>query len=270
MKRETEEAREAADEGIVVPLVQAHTLRVIGLGARPADWDARHGRREQLAVMPLRTVHGDPDWDAATVGKQTALGASFGPIRGVWAGFFPRRAEPSSWLRPSPTTASRCRAGGRSSATRVSRILRRRPPSSTPESGDAPTKGDRSRSPSTRPRGTLCAQRRGSRPSPRDPAHADCGTRADASWAEGAKAPSVATAHLEFASRRLAIRAPPSHPSPRTVRWSITRQAPTEICSKCSAKESVRSTRWAVACSASICEGRGGKVEGRSARCSYG
>ena len=96
MKREAEQAGETPDEGEVVALVEAHALSSVRLGTRTSDRNAVHGVREELAVISIRGGDDQADRDPATVGQQAALGASFGAVRRIRAGFFPRRAEPWS------------------------------------------------------------------------------------------------------------------------------------------------------------------------------
>ena len=211
MKREAEEAREATDEGVVVAFVQADPLMVVRLGARSTDGNARHGGREELAVMPLRAVDRETQRDAASVREQTALGASFGAIRGVWAGFSPRPTEPWSSLRPPTASASRCPCTGRTRGGRVSRTHGRRRPPSTPESVGAPTTRSRSRSPAVHSRYSPSAARTGWPASPIDRAPVDDVRPWDAAAARAAAAPSAPTTHPGSASDLPASPAPRSH-----------------------------------------------------------
>ena len=56
--------------------------------------------------MAIGTINRQPNRNAGTFGKQTALDAFFSPVRRVWAGFSPRPAGLLSWHRPLIATTS--------------------------------------------------------------------------------------------------------------------------------------------------------------------
>jgi len=84
----------------IISLIQRHTLRLLLCRFRTLYRNALYRCRNHLAVMPICSL--DCQADRHTVGfrQQTSLNAFFGPIRRIWAGFFPRPAGPWSLRHP--------------------------------------------------------------------------------------------------------------------------------------------------------------------------
>ena len=59
-----------------------------------------------FAIMSISAVNRQANRHSKTFSKQTAFNAFFGPVRGIWAGFFPRQAGPLSWHHPSTAMTS--------------------------------------------------------------------------------------------------------------------------------------------------------------------
>ena len=103
----------------------------------------RHGQRpqrgpQQSDVVRVRAGDRNADRHAASICHDGSLDAELTAIGGVFPGFFPRRAVPWSWLRPTLATATRSRASRRTFAGIVSKGDERPGVGSIPESTDAP------------------------------------------------------------------------------------------------------------------------------------
>ena len=117
----------------IISLIQTHALRLLlrRLWARHRDTLKRS--LDHFAVMSIRP--GNRQADRYTVGfsQQTSFNALFGPIRRIWAGFFPRQVGPCSSRRPLTAKTSQSLSTRHSleePSPRVSEKLRLR---STPE-----------------------------------------------------------------------------------------------------------------------------------------
>jgi hypothetical protein len=85
----------------VITFIQAHPLRNLLRGLRAFYWDTFYGRLCHFAVMPISSINRQANRYSGTLSKQTAFNTLFGPVRRVWAGFFPRQVGPLSWHHPS-------------------------------------------------------------------------------------------------------------------------------------------------------------------------
>ncbi len=74
---------------IIITFVQAHTLRISLAGFGTFYRNTIQRSFNQLAIMPIGSINGQPNRHTGCVGKQTAFNAFFGPVRRVWAGFSP-------------------------------------------------------------------------------------------------------------------------------------------------------------------------------------
>ena len=61
-----------------------------------------------FAIMSISSINRQANRYARCFGKQTAFNAFFGPVRRVWACFFPRQAETLSWHHPSTAMTNQC------------------------------------------------------------------------------------------------------------------------------------------------------------------
>jgi hypothetical protein len=201
MGREGELRHQLPDVVVVIALVQTQTLLLAGFGQVAMDRDAAQRRLDQLLVVAVGPVDGQADREAVGLDQQAALGPEFAPVGGVFARLFPPRAEPWSWPRPAPTSASPVPATGHTPPALAPRVSRRRPPRPIPESGGAPSSWNRCRWPSGRPTGSRCGARRRWHPWPADRARAGCDSRGDAACGAAGAVRGVATASRGCASR---------------------------------------------------------------------
>ena len=127
----------------------------------------------QFEVIDIGAAHGQSDRNALALGEEASLGAGFGSIRGVFPRFFPRPAGPWSWPHPGFATSSSAPSIRRIPQAHHAIVARIRPPSSTLEIAGGPSNSNKSAWRSTHSTDNPCAERRESRPSPRDRFAAD-------------------------------------------------------------------------------------------------
>ena len=84
----------------IISLIQTHALRFLLRRLRARYRDTLNRRLNHFAVMSIRSGNRQADRYTVCLSQQTSFNALFGPIRRVWAGFFPRQAGPCSSLRP--------------------------------------------------------------------------------------------------------------------------------------------------------------------------
>ena len=94
VRREPEFPRQITHFIKVIPFVQTQALRFMQRRSRPFHGNAFDRLPRQLEVVDVRSRDGQSYRNAVSFDQQTSLGAGFGPIRGIRAGFFPRPAEP--------------------------------------------------------------------------------------------------------------------------------------------------------------------------------
>ena len=117
----------------IVSLIQRHTLRLLLCRFRAIYRNTLNCCLHHLAVMAICSIDCQSDRHTRTFSQQTSFNAFFGPIRRVWAGFFPRQAGLLSWHHPSIAKTSQylsTRHNLSEPSSRVSEKLRLR---STPE-----------------------------------------------------------------------------------------------------------------------------------------
>ena len=90
----------------IIPFIKTHALFFSLSRLWPFYWNTFYRRLCQFAIMSICSVNRQATRDSGTVGQQTAFNAFFGPVRRVWAGFFPRPAGLWSWRHPSIATTS--------------------------------------------------------------------------------------------------------------------------------------------------------------------
>ena len=133
MQRVTETLGEGARSCGVVALVSAEVLAATAsLRSRPSDREALQRRLDQTHVMRVCSRHRQRQRNASSIRKKGTLCAGFASIRGIWTGFFPRRAEPSSSLRRGSASPNRCPSTRRTLEALPSRVGRTRPALSSP------------------------------------------------------------------------------------------------------------------------------------------
>ena len=109
VRREPKLVDQLSGLGVVVPFVHGHVLG-IGFGRlRTLDRDALNRGLDQLEVVPIGAVDREAERDTCPIRKQASLRPALRSIRWIGAGFFPLRAVPSSWPRPSTASSNRCR-----------------------------------------------------------------------------------------------------------------------------------------------------------------
>jgi hypothetical protein len=87
-----------ASGGIIVGLVQAQVLRLLRRRLRPLHHDGRDGGTQQLGIVTIGPVDDQSERPALLIDQQTAFGALFATIGGVFAHLFPppKRALPKA------------------------------------------------------------------------------------------------------------------------------------------------------------------------------
>jgi len=117
----------------IVTLVQTHTLSFSLRWLRTFYRNTLYRSLCHFTIMPICTGNLQANRYAGCFRQQTSLNTFFGPVRRVWASFFPRQAGLWSWLHPSTAMTSQSlltRHSLADSTPRVSQKLRLR---STPE-----------------------------------------------------------------------------------------------------------------------------------------
>ena len=92
----------------IITLIQTHPLScsLCWLGAFHRN--TFYGCLYHFAIMSIGSVNRQANRYAGCFSKQTAFNAFFGPVRRVWACFFPRLAGLWSWIHPSIARTSQC------------------------------------------------------------------------------------------------------------------------------------------------------------------
>ncbi len=189
MRREPEFPRQVTHFVEVIPFVQTQVLRLVQ--RRPGSFHGNAFDRlpRKLEVVDVCSRHGQSHRNTVRLGEQTSLGAGFGPIRGVWAGFSPRPAAPWSWPRPCSAKTSSTPSVRRTLPIRPATISGTPPPASIPETADAPLNSNKSPWRSTHSIGSRFAPQKESHPwrpdhlAGADPARADLCSHAPATTA---------------------------------------------------------------------------------------
>jgi len=85
----------------IITFIKTHTLFFSFRRLRSFHWNTFYSCLGHFAIMSISTFNRQANRYSRTFSKQTAFNAFFGPVRRVWAGFFPRQAGLLSWRRPS-------------------------------------------------------------------------------------------------------------------------------------------------------------------------
>src|SRR5690349_8361521 len=105
MRRVAELNDQVADFIEVIALVEAQVLTPVRPHPWPLDGEAVQRRFDQAHVVAVGTVDCEAEGHAAPFTQEAAFYAAFGSVGGIGSRFFPRRAEPWSWLRPLTASA---------------------------------------------------------------------------------------------------------------------------------------------------------------------
>src|SRR4029453_16311898 len=138
---------------IVIPFVEAHTLRLRLCWLRALDDQAVERGPHQFHVMAIGTLPHQAKGDAVALSQQTAFDPAFGAIGRVGAGFFPLPGVPWSWRRPCLASSSQCPVARQTAPPPFARVLRRPPLRPIAETGHARWTWDITRSGSRLPIG---------------------------------------------------------------------------------------------------------------------
>ena len=90
----------------IITFIKTHALFFSFSRLWPFYRNTFYRRFRHFAIMSIRSVNRQANRHPNTFSKQTAFNAFFGPVRRVWAGFFPRQAGPLSWHHPSTAMTS--------------------------------------------------------------------------------------------------------------------------------------------------------------------
>src|ERR1035438_162663 len=116
---------------VIVPLVQAHSLRSLPRRLGTFDRDAFQGRLHHLEVIAVGSLNGQADGHAVRLRQQAALDTVLGTIGGVWPAFFPRPAGPWSWPHPSTAMPNRSLSTCHTPTGQLPKTAGKRPPGPT-------------------------------------------------------------------------------------------------------------------------------------------
>src|SRR5262245_4955013 len=108
VRREAELLHDVPDLVVVIPLVQAHPLRLFfgWFGPLGVLRDALEGGFDELHVVAVGPVDGQPYRDAFGLHQQAPLGPLLAAVGRVFPRLFPPRGAPWSCTRPSPARTS--------------------------------------------------------------------------------------------------------------------------------------------------------------------
>ena len=91
----------------IITFIQAHTLFFPFCRLRPFYRNTFYRRLGHFAIMPICSIDRQTYRYPRTFRKQTAFNAFFGPVRRIWAGFFPPQAGLWLWHHPLIAKTSR-------------------------------------------------------------------------------------------------------------------------------------------------------------------
>jgi hypothetical protein len=117
----------------VIPFVQTQVVRAVQRRPWSSHGNAFDRLPHQLEVVDVRSRDGQSHRNAVSFDQQTSLGAGFGSIRGIRAGFFPRPAAISSSPRPCSATTSPDLSVRRTPPTRFATASQTHRPRAIPE-----------------------------------------------------------------------------------------------------------------------------------------
>lgn len=200
MSRVPEFSRQRPDLVVVVPFVEAQSLRFSSRRFWSIQRNALQGFARQFEIIDVRSGDRDADGDAIPVRQHAPFGATLGPIRGMGSGFFPRPAGPSSGPHPWSATTRPGLSTPRIRPDPGPRSPRRPRPPATPETAGAPTNSNRCPWHSERSTDSRSAGRTRWRSWHPDRVRGDCGSPANGACAAARAAPSVPTGRREYAT----------------------------------------------------------------------
>ena len=164
----------------IITLIQTHTLRLSLRRLRTLYGNTFYRSLKHLAIMPIRSVNRQTNRHTRCFGQQTPFNAFLGPIRRVWASFFPRPAGPCSSHRPWPAKTSQSLSTRHSLAEPSPRVSEKFRQLSTLGSASEPCYLNKYPSHSVRSTDSLFAIQKRLRPWLCDPAPVACRHQNDA------------------------------------------------------------------------------------------
>ena len=163
----------------IIALIKTHALFFPFSRLWPFHWNTFYRRFCHFAVMSIGTINRQANRHTGTFGKQTAFNAFFSPVRGVWAGFFPRQAGLLSWHRPLIATTSQFLSIRHNLSMPSSRVLEKLRLLPIPGIANEPCCLSKYRFRSRRSIDSRFSIRKEFRPLPYDPALLVCRRRSD-------------------------------------------------------------------------------------------
>ena len=118
----------------IIPLIQAHPLRLFLRRLRPFYRNTFYRRLCHFAIMSISSINRQANRHTRTFSKHTSFNAFFGPIRRVWTCFFPRQVGLWSWRHPSIAMTSQSLSSGHNLPRPSSTVAEKLRLLSTPES----------------------------------------------------------------------------------------------------------------------------------------
>ena len=143
MRREPEFPRQITHFGKVIPFVQTQVVRLVPRRPGSFHGNALDRLSCKFEVVDVRARHGQSHGNAVRLGEQTSLGAGFGSIRRIRAGFSPRPAATWSSPRPCSAKTSSTPSVRRTLPIRSATVSGIHPPASIPETAGAPSNSNK-------------------------------------------------------------------------------------------------------------------------------
>src|SRR5215813_10746685 len=135
---------------VVIAFVQAYPLQLLRGGRRARDGDTAERLPDHLEGMPMGSLDGEANRDAAAFGEDAPFGADLPAVGRILAHLFPPQAELWSSRHPWPATPNQCPLRPRIQPGPWPTMPRRHPPPSILGSGDGRNYWNRGRSHSAR------------------------------------------------------------------------------------------------------------------------
>ena len=164
----------------IIAFIKAHALSFSFSRFRPFYRNTLYRSFYHFAIMPIGPINRQPNRYTGCFGKQTAFNTFFGPVRRVWAGFFPRQAGLLSWHHPSTAKTSQSLSVRRTLPELSPRVFEKLRQRSTLETLNGLCCWNKCQSPSERSTDSRFAVRKIYRPLPCDPALLVCHHQSDA------------------------------------------------------------------------------------------
>ena len=163
----------------IITFIKTHALSFPFSRLWSFNGNAFDSRFRHFAIMSISAINRQTNRHTRTFGKQTAFNASFSPVRGVWAGFFPRQAGLLSLHHPSIAMTSQYLSTHHNLPEPSSIVSEKLQLLPIPEIANAPYCWSKYPFRSTHSIDSLFVVRKEFRPSPFDPALAVCHRRSD-------------------------------------------------------------------------------------------